>query len=111
MTGSGNPGGNPGGEAAALAQDPKRVLEQAFDMGAEFPGPAEDLLLSWVLSLPLDADAPAIATVLAARYRPGVEAIAGIHAKHPIYRLLTLLEQTAAASSARLGRRGGRRRT
>ncbi len=111
MTGSGNPGGNPGGEAATLAQDPKRVLEQAFDMGAEFPGPAEDLLLSWVLSLPLDADAPAIATVLAARYRPGVEAIAGIHAKHPIYRLLTLLEQTAAASSARLGRRGGRRRT
>ncbi len=102
--------GNPAGDATAPAQDPKRVLEQAFEMGAEFPGPAEDLLLSWVLSLPLDADAPGIATILAARYRPGVEAIAGITAKHPIYRLLTLLEQTAAASSARLGRRGGRRR-
>lgn len=99
------------GDAAALAQDPKRVLEQAFEMGVEFPGPAEDLLLSWVLSLPVDADAPGIATILAARYRPGVEAIAGIHAKHPLYRLLVLLEQTAAASSARLGRRGGRRRT
>ena len=97
-------------DTAVLGQDPKRVLEQAFEMGVEFPGPAEDLLLSWVLSLPVDADAPAIATVLAARYRPGVEAIAGINAKHPIYRLLTLLEQTAAASSARLGRRGGRRR-
>lgn len=92
-------------------QDPKRILEQAFEMGAEFPGPAEDLLLSWVLSLPLDADAPGIASVLAARYRPGVEAIPGINAKHAIYRLLTLLEQTAAASSARLGRRGGRRRS
>ena len=91
-------------------QDPKRLIEQAFEMGAEFPGPAEDLLLSWVLSLPVDADAPGIATILAARHRPGVEAIGGIDAKHPIYRLLTLLEQTAAASSARLGRRGGRRR-
>ena len=99
-----------GGSNAAPAQDPKRVLEQAFEMGAECPGPAEDLLLSWILSLPVDADAPGIATILAARYRPGVEAIAGIHAKHPIYRLLTLLEQTAAASSTRLGRRGGRRR-
>ena len=102
---------DPGRGAAALAQDPKRVLEQAFEMGMEFPGPAEDLLLSWVLSLPVDADAPGIAAILAARYRPGVEAIAGINAKHPIYRLLTLLEQTAAASSARLGRRGGRRRS
>ena len=58
------------------------------------------------------ADARAqVAAILAARYRPGVEAIAGINARHPIYRLLTLLEQTAAASSARLGRRGGRRRS
>jgi hypothetical protein len=102
---------DPAGGTAAAAQDPKRVLEQAFEMGVEFPGPAEDLLLSWVLSLPVDADAPGIAAVLAAHYRPGVEAIAGINAKHPIYRLLTLLEQTSAASSARLGRRGGRRRT
>ena len=31
MTGPGD-GGN---DATALAQDPKRVLEQAFDMGAE----------------------------------------------------------------------------
>lgn len=95
----------------AQGQDPKRLLEQAFEMGAEFPGPAEDLLLSWILSLPVDADAPGIAAALAARYRPGVEALPGISAKHPIYRLLTLLEQTAAASSARLGRRGGRRRS
>lgn len=106
MSGPNDPAGG-----TAAAQDPKRVLEQAFEMGVEFPGPAEDLLLSWVLSLPVDADAPGIAAVLAARYRPGVEAIAGINARHPIYRLLTLLEQTAAASSARLGRRGGRRRS
>lgn len=97
-------------EGTARSHDPKRLLEQAFEMGLEFPGPAEDLLLSWMLSLPVDADAPGIAAVLVARYRPGVEALAGIDAKHPVHRLLTLLEQTAAASDARLGRRGGRRR-
>ena len=43
--------------------------------------------------------------------REWVEALQGIHAKHPIYRLLTLLEQTSAASGTRLGRRGGRRRS
>jgi hypothetical protein len=87
--------------------DPKRLIEQAFEMGAEFPGPAEDLLLSWILSLPADADAPAIAAQLAERHRTQV---AGLEEKHPVRRLLTLLEQTAAAGAARAqGRRGGRR--
>lgn len=90
--------------------DPKRLIEQAFEMGIEFPGPAEDLLLSWMLSLAVDADAPAIAALLAARYRVEVENMPGISAKHPTYRLLTLLEQTAAAGAAGgRGRRGGRR--
>jgi hypothetical protein len=92
---------------AAQDQDPKRLIEQAFEMGAEFPGPAEDLLLSWVLSLPADADAPGFAAVLAERYRGRVAEFA---ATHPVRRLLTLLEQTATAGAARAGgRRGGRR--
>ena len=87
--------------------DPKRLIEQAFEMGAEFPGPAEDLLLSWMLSLPADADAPAIAALLAERHRAQV---AHLVEKHPARRLLALLEQTASASAARAqGRRGGRR--
>ena len=87
--------------------DPKRLIEQAFEMGAEFPGPAEDLLLSWILSLPASADASAIAALLAERHRAGV---ADFAATHPVRRLLTLLEQTAAAGAARAqGRRGGRR--
>jgi hypothetical protein len=87
--------------------DPKRLIEQAFEMGAEFPGPAEDLLLSWILSLPADADAPAIAALLAERHKSQVADLAD---KHPVRRLLTLLEQTAAAGAARAqGRRGGRR--
>ncbi|WP_119302985.1 hypothetical protein [Dongia deserti] len=87
--------------------DPKRLIEQAFAMGAEFPGPAEDLLLSWMLSLPADANAPAIAAVLAERHRAQV---ADLEDRHPVRRLLTLLEQTATAGAARpQGRRGGRR--
>jgi hypothetical protein len=87
--------------------DPKRLIEQAFEMGDEFPGPAEDLLLSWMLSLPADANAPSIAAVLAERHRAQVVHLAE---KHPARRLLALLEQTAAAGAARAeGRRGGRR--
>jgi hypothetical protein len=87
--------------------DPKRLIEQAFEMGDEFPGPAEDLLLSWMLSLPADANAPAIAGILAERHRAQVAHLAE---KHPARRLLTLLEQTATAGAVRSrGRQGGRR--
>jgi hypothetical protein len=94
-------------DLATTEHDPKRLIEQAFEMGAEFPGPAEDLLLSWMLSLPADADAPAFAGLLAERHRSQV---VDLEEKHPARRLLTLLEQTAAAGAARAqGRRGGRR--
>jgi hypothetical protein len=94
-------------DPATLQHDPKRLIEQAFEMGAEFPGPAEDLLLSWRLSLPAEADAPAIAALLAERHRAGV---ADFAITHPARRLLILLEQTATAGAARAqGRRGGRR--
>jgi hypothetical protein len=94
-------------DPASKLHDPKRLIEQAFEMGVAFPGPAEDLLLSWMLSLPAEADAPAIAALLAERHRAEVANLAD---KHPAHRLLTLLEQTAAAGAARAhGRRGGRR--
>jgi hypothetical protein len=94
-------------DPATLQHDPKRLIEQAFEMGAEFPGPAEDLLLSWILSLPAEANASAIAALLAERYRANV---AHLPDKHPVCRLLALLEQTASAGAARAqGRRGGRR--
>ncbi|MEZ5831932.1 MAG: hypothetical protein R3D05_12200 [Dongiaceae bacterium] len=94
-------------DPATQHHDPKRLIEQAFEMGAEFPGPAEDLLLSWMLSLPNEANAPSIAALLAERHRAEV---AHLDDKHPARRLLALLEQTAAAGTARAeGRRGGRR--
>jgi hypothetical protein len=94
-------------DLSTTQHDPKRLIEQAFEMGAEFPGPAEDLLLSWILSLPNGADAPAIAAILAGRHRASVAALADTH---PARRLLALLEQTAAAGATRAqGRKGGRR--
>lgn len=94
-------------DLATLQHDPKRLIEQAFEMGAEFPGPAEDLLLSWILSLPAEAHVPAIAAQLAERHRA---AVAHLAVNHPARRLLILLEQTASAGTARAqGRRGGRR--
>jgi hypothetical protein len=98
------------GGVAANNEDPKRLIEQAFEMGAEFPGPAEDLLLSWMLSLPVDADAPAIAARLAERYGAALSALGDLGAKHPIARLHNLLRQTAeAGATGGRGRRGGRR--
>lgn len=92
---------------SGAGEDPKRLIEQAFAMGAEFPGPAEDLLLSWMLSLPAEADAPAIAANLTTRYQPIAE---GLPAGHPLVRLHLLLQQTARAGAERAaGRRGGRR--
>lgn len=92
---------------SGAGEDPKRLIEQAFAMGSEFPGPAEDLLLSWMLSLPAEADAPAIAAGLAARYQPAAE---GLPPGHPLARLHVLLQQTAQAGGERAaGRRGGRR--
>jgi hypothetical protein len=93
-------------DPATQTLDPKRLIEQAFEMGTDFPGPAEDLLLSWMLSLPAGADAPAIAAILAERHRAGVAHLAD---RHPARRLLTLLEQTAAGTARAQGRRGGRR--
>ena len=94
-------------DPATRQHDPKRLIEQAFEMGAEFPGPAEDLLLSWMLSLPAEADVPAIAALLAERHRAEIGDLA---ITHPVRRLLTLLEQTAIAGTPRAqGRRGGRR--
>src|SRR5690606_32025348 len=106
------PGGTRGGMCMSFGsgagEDPKRLIEQTFARGAEFSGPAEDLLLSWMLALPAEADAPAIAAILAERYRGSLPG--GVDPRHPLARLLNLLEQTAVAGAERgRGRRRGRR--
>lgn len=71
-------------------------------MGDEFPGPAEDMLLSWMLSLDMATDARHAAAQLLTRH----EAAAAQTANPHVARLADLLRQTAAAESSRAGGRG-----
>ena len=96
-------------QAAANPLDPKSILEQAFDMEDEFPGPAEDLLLSWLLSLGADQQPAAAAAALLPRYTERME---GKSEALPIAKLHRLLEQVAVSppATARRGRLSARTR-
>jgi hypothetical protein len=89
--------------------DPKSILEQAFEMDDEFPGPAEDLLLSWLLSLGADQEPAAAAAALLPLYS---NRMAGKSEAAPIAKLHKLLEQVAVSppATARRGRLSGRTR-
>ncbi|HVM85096.1 MAG TPA: hypothetical protein VMW18_14495 [Candidatus Binatia bacterium] len=95
--------------AAPNPLDPKSILEQAFEMDDDFPGPAEDLLLSWLLSLGAEQPPAAAAAALLPRY---TEKMAGKDDAQPIVKLHRLLEQVAISppATARRGRLSGRTR-
>ena len=90
--------------------DPQLLIRQVLDMGADFPGPAEDILLSWILSLDRALDPAAAAQQLIDAY--GLE----IPAEHrATQRLCELILQTArfpdgSLQSPGTARRRGRRR-
>ena len=96
-------------QAARNPLDPKAILEQAFDMEDEFPGPAEDLLLSWLLSLGTDQQPATAAAALLPRY---AERMVGKKDTLPIVKLHRLLEQVATSppATARRGRLSARTR-
>jgi hypothetical protein len=96
-------------KANANPLDPKSILDQAFEMEDEFPGPAEDLLLSWLLSLGADQQPATAAAALLPRY---AERMAGKNDSLPIVKLHKLLEQVAISppATARRGRLSGRMR-
>jgi hypothetical protein len=96
-------------QTAANPLDPKSILEQAFEMEDEFPGPAEDLLLSWLLSLGADQPPAEAAATLLMRYAARLE---GKNDTLPIVKLHKLLEQVAVSppATARRGRLSGRMR-
>jgi hypothetical protein len=71
-------------------------------MGPEFPGPAEDLLLSWILSLDTATDPRAAARRLIARHAPEGQ----VFDNAQIQRLADLLRQTAATDPEARGGRG-----
>tara|TARA_R110002072_G_scaffold43877_4_gene123200 strand:- start:12489 stop:12848 length:360 start_codon:yes stop_codon:yes gene_type:complete len=85
-------------------QDPGGLIWQAVDMGDEFPGPAEDLLLSWTLRLDPSIDSRQAAAFLLDSYGLGARELGD----SPCDRLIGLLRETATAAPRRRGgRRGG----
>jgi hypothetical protein len=95
----------------APEEDPNRLIQQVLEMGEEFPGPAGDVLLSWLLGLKERIDAAEAARRLIERHRlPGPP-----FAPTPRGQLIRMLHETATYSAERLegltGRRRGRRGT
>jgi len=85
--------------------DPQLLIRQVLDMGADFPGPAEDILLSWILSLDRALDPAAAAQQLIEAY--DLE----IPAEHrATLRLRELILQTARFPDGALQGQGARRR-
>jgi hypothetical protein len=88
-----------------MPEDPVGLIGQALAMGADFPGPAEDVLLSWMLKLDAAIDPIAAAATLVRHYGIAEGDIpAGESGK-----LVRLLRETAAATPGGARRRGGRR--
>lgn len=91
-------------------EDPHGLIRQVLAMGDEFPGPAGDVLLSWLLELKDRVDPATAAKTLIERHGLGE----GVLPPGPLGELVRLLRETAQYSPERLGelasrRRGGRR--
>jgi hypothetical protein len=89
-----------------MPEDPVGLIGQALAMGADFPGPAEDVLLSWMLKLDPAVDPIAAAATLLEHHGlaegelpPGESG-----------RLVRLLRETARCAPGAAGRRGRRTR-
>ncbi len=91
------------------SDDPGGLVKTVLDMGSEFPGPAEDIVMTWLLRLDDDRDPAEVAARLLADYgyaeTPLPEGACG--------RVIELLRETADNKAgdrkARPLRRGGRR--
>ncbi len=93
---------------APLREDPIGLIGQALAMDTEFPGPAEDVLLSWILKLDDALDPVAAAAAVLRHYGVAEGPVPAGEAG----KLIALLRQTAAnpPGAARSGtRRRGRR--
>ena len=78
--------------------DPGGLIREALNMGEEFPGPAEDLVLAWMLALGNERDPAEAAKELATAYG---------FAEGPVPpdetgRIVEMLRQTAAFPKDRL---------
>ncbi|HEY9549310.1 MAG TPA: hypothetical protein VIR45_07400, partial [Kiloniellaceae bacterium] len=57
--------------------DPGGLIREVLEMGDDFPGPAEDVVLAWVLRLGQDRDPAEAAKRLIADYELGREPAPG----------------------------------
>ena len=87
-------------------EDPGGLIRDVLDMGAEFTGPAQDVLLSWFLRLGDGVDAAAAARALLQRY----DLADGEIPEGACGELVSLLRQTAEAGPERLAAPRRRRR-
>jgi len=83
-------------------EDPGGLIAEALALGADFPGPAEDLLLAWSLRLADDLPAPEAARRLIERL-----GLASLSLPGQAGRLIELLRQAAASPPTASGRRRG----
>ncbi|MEE8536344.1 MAG: hypothetical protein V3S45_09850 [Kiloniellales bacterium] len=89
--------------------DPGGLIKEAISMGADFPGPAEDVILAWTLRLGVERDPAEVATRLLSAY--GLTD--GAPPEGACGRLVDLLRQAAASKGVTPcapRRRRGRRR-
>jgi hypothetical protein len=82
------------------------LIAQVLDMGGEFAGPAEDIIFSWLITLPPEIDPATAANQLLEDH----SLRAGPVPDGPIGRLWTLLRETAAYPDDRLQSAPRRRR-
>ncbi len=84
--------------------DPGGLIRQVLDMGPDFPGPARDILLAWILRLGAEQDPAEVAGRLLAAY--GISE--GPTGENAAGELVALLRETAGYPREHLsGRRGG----
>ncbi len=87
-------------------EDPGGLIYEVLQAGDDYTGPAEDIILSWMLRLDDGQDPAATARHLLEAYGCEDGALPGGSAG----RLIQLLRETAAASQERLTKRSRRRR-
>ncbi len=92
--------------ASGGPEDPHGLIRQVLAMGEEFPGPAGDVLLSWLLQLKDRMDPATAAKTLIERHGLSDGALP----PGPLGELVRLLRETAQYSPERLGDLAGRRR-
>ncbi len=94
------------GQDIAEPEDPNGLIRQVLAMGEEFPGPAGDVLLSWLIQLKDRMDPAAAARSLIERHGLADRPLP----PGPLGELVRMLRETAEFSPERLEELGNRRR-